>query len=254
MVDLSGKVALITGSTRGIGRAIAQRMVERGAQVVVSGRTAEACEAAAKEINVKAAGGTGKAVAIACNISYKEQLQDLVAKTHERFGRIDILVCNAAVNTYLGPMARIPDEAFDAALHANIRSNHWLCQLVLPGMAERRRGVILVISSIAALRGSAALGTYAITKAADIALVRNIAVEYGPMNIRANAIAPGLIRTDFSRALWENEEFLKTRVAATPLRRIGQPDEVAGAAVFLASEAAGFITGQTLVIDGGVTA
>jgi NAD(P)-dependent dehydrogenase (short-subunit alcohol dehydrogenase family) len=254
MLELTEKVAVITGSTRGIGRAIAERMALCGAKVVVSGRTAKACEEAAGVINGIVGKGPGEAIAIPCNISYKEQLKALVGKTHDRFGRIDILVCNAAVNTYLGPMARIPDEAFDAALNANVRSNHWLCQMVLAGMAERKQGVILIISSIAALRGSAALGTYAITKAADIALVRNIAVEYGPLNIRANAIAPGLIKTDFSKALWDNEEFLKTRIAATPLRRIGQPEEIAGAAVFLASEAAGFITGQTLVIDGGVTA
>ncbi len=254
MFDLTGKVALITGSTRGIGKAIAEQMALHGAKVVVSSRKATACEEVADQINKMAKNGAGEAGAIPCNISHKEELQDLVKQTLNRFGKIDILVCNAAVNVYFGPLEGISDEAFDKTMNTNVKSNHWLCQMVLPGMAERREGVIIVISSISALRGSSMLGTYSITKAAEIALMRNIAVEYGPKNIRANAIAPGLIKTDFSRALWENEEFLKERVARTPLRRIGESKDIAGAAVFLASEAGSFMTGQTLVIDGGVTA
>lgn len=253
MFDLTGKVALITGSTRGIGKAIAEQMALHGAKVVVSSRKATACEEVADQINKMVKNGAGEAGAIPCNISHKEELQDLVKQTLNRFGKIDILVCNAAVNVYFGPLEGISDEAFDKTMNTNVKSNHWLCQMVLPGMAERREGVIIVISSISALRGSSILGTYAITKAAEIALMRNIAVEYGPKNIRANAIAPGLIKTDFSRALWENEEFLKERVATTPLRRIGESKDIAGAAVFLASEAGSFMTGQTLVIDGGVT-
>jgi NAD(P)-dependent dehydrogenase (short-subunit alcohol dehydrogenase family) len=254
MFDLSGKVAVVTGSTRGIGRAIAEQMALNGATVVVSGRTPEACEEVSKAVNRIVENGPGEATGIPCNISHKAELQNLVTQTVQRFGRIDILVCNAAVNTYLGSFLGISDTAFDKTVNANIRSAHWLCQMVLPGMAQRKDGVIIVISSIGGLRGSSALGTYGVTKAAEIALVRNIAVEFGPKNIRANAIAPGLIKTDFSRALWENEEFLNQRIAATPLRRIGEPTEIAGAAVFLASRAGSFMTGQTLIIDGGVTA
>jgi NAD(P)-dependent dehydrogenase (short-subunit alcohol dehydrogenase family) len=254
MFDLTGKVAVITGSTRGIGRAIARMMAVHGARVVISSRKADACEAVAGEINTEVTTGTGEAAAIPCNITHRDQLQDLVDRSMERFGRIDILVCNAAVNVFYGSMGAIPDDAFDKTLTANVKSNHWLCQLVLPGMVERGGGVIIVVSSIGGLKGSEVLGTYGLTKAAEMALVRNIAVEYGPKNIRANTIAPGLIRTDFSRALWENDEFCKPRIAATPLRRIGEPDEIAGAAVFLASDAGSFMTGQTLVIDGGVTA
>lgn len=254
MFDLSGKTALITGSSRGIGKAIAEQMAAHGAKVVVSSRTAKTCEQVAAEINEMVGSGAGGAAAIPCNISIKKELERLVNETHSLFGQIDILVCNAAVNVYLGSMCGIPDEAFDKTLHSNIKSNHWLCRMVLPGMVERKDGVVIVISSIAALRGSDALGTYGITKAADVALARNIAVEFGPSNIRANAILPGLIRTDFSRALWENEEFLKRRTKDTPLRRIGEPGEVAGAAVFLASKAGAYITGQTIVIDGGAMA
>jgi len=253
MFDLSGKVALITGSTRGIGKAIAVQMALHGAKVVISSRKAEACESVAHEINRKVRSGTGEAAPIPCNITHKDQLQRLVDGAVERFGRIDILVCNAAVNVYYGSMGAVPDEAFDKTLTGNVKANHWLCQMVIPGMVERGGGVVIVVSSIGGLRGSEVLGTYGITKAADMALVRNIAVEYGPKNIRANTIAPGLIRTDFSRALWENEKFCAPRVAVTPLRRIGEPEEIAGAAVFLASDASSFMTGQTLVIDGGVT-
>lgn len=254
MFDLEGKVALITGSTRGIGKAIAEQMARHGAKVVVSSRKAAGCDQVAEEINRAVKNGRGEATGIPCNISDKDQLQNLVSQALQRFRKIDILVCNAAVNVYVGSLAEIPDEAFDKTINTNVKSNHWLCQMVLPEMAERREGVIIVISSISALRGTGVLGAYGITKAAELALVRNIAVEYGPKNVRANAIAPGLIKTDFSRALWENEEFLKQRLANTPLRRIGDPTDIAGAAVFLASEAGSFMTGQTLVIDGGVTA
>ncbi|MFC1531873.1 SDR family NAD(P)-dependent oxidoreductase [Thermodesulfobacteriota bacterium] len=254
MFDLSGKTTLITGSSRGIGKAIAEQMSLFGANVVISSRKADACQKVADEINNNAKDGSGKAVAIPCNITHMEDLENLVRGTLDHFGQIDILVCNAAVNVYFGPMVGISEEAFDKTMHANIKSNVWLCRMILPGMAERRDGVIIVISSIGGLSGSDILGTYSITKAADIALIRNIAVEYGPKNIRANAIAPGLIRTDFSRALWENEEILEDRVARAPLRRIGEPNEIAGATVFLASGAGTFITGQTIAIDGGVTA
>jgi NAD(P)-dependent dehydrogenase (short-subunit alcohol dehydrogenase family) len=251
LFDLSGKVALVTGSTKGIGEAIVHRLAEHGAKVVVSSRKADACEKVASDINK--ARGAKVAAPIPCNINYKEQLQNLVAETRRAFGQIDVLVCNAALNPYFGPQMDIPDDAFDKIMGANVRSNHWLCQLVLPEMVERKDGSIIIVSSIGGLRGSAVLGAYCISKAADFQLARNIAVEYGPHNIRANCIAPGLIKTDFAKALWDNPEILKRSTAGAPLRRIGDPDEIAGAAVFLASKAGAFTTGQSFVIDGGAT-
>ena len=249
LFGLKGKVALITGSSRGIGRAIAERMAEAGARVVISSRKQEACDEVVSAI--RAAGG--EAIAIPCNISYKEELEKLVTRTIEAFGQIDVLVCNAAVNPFYGTTQEIPDSAFEKILDCNIRSNHWLCQMVIPGMAERRDGAVLIVSSIGGLKGSSSLGTYGLTKAADMALARNLAVEWGPRNVRVNCIAPGIIRTDFARALWENPETYNRAVERYPLRRIGEPDEVAGTAVFLASPAGSFITGQTIVVDGGAT-
>jgi NAD(P)-dependent dehydrogenase (short-subunit alcohol dehydrogenase family) len=249
LFDLTGKVAVITGSTRGIGKAMAEAMARHGAQVVVSSRKADACNQVATAI--RDAGGD--ALPVPCNIAHKEQLQHLVDKTIQQYGRIDILVCNAAVNPHFGNSADIPDEAFDKIVHCNIRSNHWLCRMVIPEMAERRDGVVIIISSIGGLRGSTMLGTYCLTKAADMQLARNLAVEWGPQNVRVNCIAPGLVRTDFARALWENETILKAATSQSALRRIGEPDEIAGAAVFLASKAGSFTTGTTLVIDGGAT-
>jgi NAD(P)-dependent dehydrogenase (short-subunit alcohol dehydrogenase family) len=251
LFSLAGQVAVVTGSTRGIGKAIAERMAEAGARVVISSRKAEACEQVAAAID--AAHGDGRAVAVAANISSKDDLHHLVDETMRRLGRIDVLVCNAASNPYYGPMAGIEDAQFRKILENNVLSNHWLIQFVAPQMLERRAGSIIIVSSIGGLRGSGVLGAYCVSKAADLQLARNLAVEYGPSNVRVNCIAPGLIRTDFARALWENPEALKVREAATPMRRIGEPDEIAGAALLLASRAGSFITGQTLVVDGGVT-
>ena len=249
MFELTDKVALITGSTKGIGKAIAEAMAGAGARVVISSRKAEACEKVAAEIG--AAGGA--AIAIPCNISHRDQLEALVEGTLSAWGRVDVLVCNAAANPHFGPSGEIPDAAFDKTMDTNVKSNLWLCHLVLPEMAEREDGAIIIVSSIGGLIGSSMLGTYAITKAADMQIARNLAVEYGPRNVRVNCIAPGLIRTDFARALWQNPEILARSVAGTPLGRIGEPDEIAGAAVFLASDAGRYVTGQTIVIDGGVT-
>ncbi|HUJ46345.1 MAG TPA: glucose 1-dehydrogenase [Rhizomicrobium sp.] len=251
LFDLTGKVALVTGSTKGIGEAIVHRLAEHGANVVVSSRKADACEKVAADINSSC--GREAAIPIPCNINYKEQIENLVRETRAKWGRIDVLICNAALNPYFGPQAGIPDEAFDKIMGANVRSNHWLCQLVLPEMAERKDGSIIIVSSIGGMKGSAVIGAYCISKAADFQLARNIAVEYGPMNVRANCIAPGLIKTDFARALWENPNILEYSTSGTPLKRIGQPDEIAGAAVFLASKAGAFMTGQSIVIDGGST-
>jgi NAD(P)-dependent dehydrogenase (short-subunit alcohol dehydrogenase family) len=251
LFDLSGKVAVITGSSRGIGRAIAEHMADHGAQVVISSRKQQACEEVASAINAKA--GKEVALAVAANISTKDDLQHLVEETNRTFGQIDALVCNAASNPYYGPQAGISDDQFRKILDNNIVANHWLISLVVPQMIERKDGSIIIISSIGGLRGSTVLGAYAISKAADMQLARNLACEYGKHNIRVNCIAPGLVKTDFARALWENPETLKASTARTPLLRIGEPDEIAGAAVFLASHAGSFTTGQTIVIDGGAT-
>jgi NAD(P)-dependent dehydrogenase (short-subunit alcohol dehydrogenase family) len=251
LFDLSGKVAIVTGSSRGIGRAIAVRLAEHGAKVVVSSRKAEACKEVADAINKKH--GKDRAIVIPANISSKDNLKNLVEETDRKFGKIDILVCNAASNPYFGPLAGIQDDQFRKILDNNILSNHWLAQLVSPQMIKRREGSIIIVSSIGGLRGSPVLGAYCISKAADLQLARNLAVEYGPHNVRVNCIAPGLIKTDFARALWEDKARLAVREEQTPLRRIGEPDEIAGAAVFLASAASSFVTGQNIVIDGGVT-
>lgn len=253
LFDLSGKTALITGSSKGIGKAIAQEMARQGAQVVISSRKGDVCQEVADAINAECDGQAGGAIAIAAHIGQKEALEMLVAETREKLGKIDILVCNAAVNPYYGSMAGIPDSAFEKILDINIKSNHWLCQMVLPEMIQRKDGAIMIVSSVGGLKGSADLGTYAISKAADLQLVRNLAVENGPDNVRVNAISPGLIRTDFARALWENPDILERATAADPLRRIGEPEEIAGIAVYLASQAGSFTTGQNFVVDGGAT-
>jgi NAD(P)-dependent dehydrogenase (short-subunit alcohol dehydrogenase family) len=253
LFDLTGKVAIITGSSRGIGRAIAHDLAAHGAQVVISSRKPEPCDAVAAEINSAFADGPGEAIAIPANIGDKDALQALVDQTREAWGRIDILVCNAAVNPFYGSSMDIPDSAFDKIMSSNIKSNHWLCNMVLPEMVEREDGSIIVVSSMGGLRSSAVIGAYAISKAADMQLVRNLAAEYGPKNVRVNAIAPGLIRTDFARALWEDPKTLKGATATTPLRRIGEPEELGGIAVFLASKASSYCTGQTFVVDGGTT-
>jgi NAD(P)-dependent dehydrogenase (short-subunit alcohol dehydrogenase family) len=249
--DLSGKVAIITGSSKGIGKAIATELALHGAKVVISSRKPEPCEAVTAEINDKCSDGPGEAISIPANIGEKEALQALVDQTRDKWGRIDIAVCNAAVNPYYGPSKDIPDSAFDKIMSSNIKSNHWLCNMVLPEMVERNDGTIIIVSSVGGLKASTVIGAYAISKAADLQLVRNLAAEYGPNNVRVNAIAPGLIRTDFARALWENPATLEAVTSTNPLRRIGEPDEIGGIAVFLASKAGTFITGQALVVDGG---
>ncbi len=251
LFSLAGKVAVITGSSKGIGKAIAERMAEQGAKVVISSRKAGPCDEVAAAINAKH--GAGTALAIPANISSKEQLKHLVDDTCRQLGKIDVLVCNAASNPYYGPMAGIEDEQFRKIFDNNVLANHWLINFVAPQMIQRKDGAIIIVSSIGGLRGTPVIGAYGISKAADMQLARNLAHEYGPHNVRVNCIAPGLIKTDFAKALWEDAEMLKKRTATTPLRRIGEPDEIAGAAVYLASAAGSFMTGQTLVIDGGVT-
>ena len=251
LFDLSGKSAIITGSSRGIGKAIAERLAEHGARVVISSRKAGPCEAVAAAINARH--GEGRAIAIPANIGSKEDLRRLVDETEAVFGQVDILVCNAATNPYAGPMAGISDEQFEKILQNNVISNHWLIQMVAPGMLRRKDGAVIVVSSIGGLRGNALIGAYNVSKAADMQLVRNLAVEWGPSNVRVNCIAPGLVQTDFAKYLWENPDLLKQVTDPAPLKRIGQPDEIAGAAVYLASPASSYMTGQTLVVDGGIT-
>lgn len=251
LFDLSGKIAIITGSSRGIGRAIAERFAEQGAKVVISSRKAEACAKTVAEIEAKY--GQGSAIAIPANLSSKEELRHLVEASTAHFEKVDILVCNAASNPHFGPLSGISDNQFRKILDNNIIANHWLISFVAPQMRARKEGAIIVISSIGGLKASTVIGAYNISKAADFQLARNLAAEFGPDNVRINCIAPGLIRTDFAKALWEDPEILKRSTRQTPLQRIGEPDEIAGAAVFLASKAGSFMTGQAIIVDGGAT-
>lgn len=250
LFDLTGKVAIITGSSRGIGRAIAERMAEQGAKVVISSRKAGPCDEVAGLINEKR---PGHAIAVPANISSKEDLQRLVDETRKAFGKVDILVCNAASNPYYGSQLDITDDAFNKILNNNIVANNWLVGMVAPEMRERKDGSIIIVSSIGGLRGSTVIGAYCISKAADMQLARNLAQELGPDNVRVNCIAPGLVKTDFARALWDTPEGEKRASSGTPLRRLGEPDDLAGAAVYLASRAGAWTTGQTIVVDGGAT-
>jgi NAD(P)-dependent dehydrogenase (short-subunit alcohol dehydrogenase family) len=249
LFDLTGKVAMITGSTKGIGKSLAEEMARAGAKVVVSSRKAEACEAVKKEFEAQGF----QVLAQPCNVSRKEELQALVDLTLKTWGRIDIVVANAAANPYYGPLTEIPDEAFDKVMLNNVKSVLWLAAMTLPGMAERGGGSFISVGSIGGILANTVIGAYGISKAADHHLVRNLAAEWGPKNVRVNAIAPGLVKTDFARALWEDETRRAQREAATPLRRLGEPRDIGGIGVFLASDAAAFITGQTIVADGGVT-
>jgi NAD(P)-dependent dehydrogenase (short-subunit alcohol dehydrogenase family) len=250
LFDLTGKVAIVTGSTKGIGKAIAERFAEHGAKVAISSRKPNAVEAVTAEINEK---HPGAAIAVPANISSKEDLQRLVDETKKAFGKVDILCCNAASNPYYGPMSGISDDAFRKILDNNIVSNNWLINMVAPEMKERKDGSIIIISSIGGLRGTPVIGAYAISKAADMQMARNLAQELSPSNIRVNCIAPGLVKTDFAKALWDTPEAERRSSFGNPLRRLGEPDDIAGAAVMLAGKAGSWMTGQTIVIDGGST-
>ncbi len=250
LFDMTGKVALITGSTKGIGRSIAEEMARCGARVVISSRKAEVCDQVAGELTAQGF----EAIAIPCHVGRKEELQNLVDKTLAAWGRIDVLVCNAATNPVYGPTQEMTDEAWDKIMDTNVKGSFWLTQMVLPGMAERGEGAVVMLSSIAGLRGNTVIGTYGVSKAAEAALARNLAVEWGPKGIRVNAIAPGLIKTDFAKALLEDPVRVKRAEEKTPLRRIGDPVDIAGLAVFLSTPASAYITGQVIVADGGETA
>ncbi|TYO88464.1 SDR family NAD(P)-dependent oxidoreductase [Oceanicella actignis] len=249
MFDISGKVAVITGSSRGIGKATAMQMARSGAKVVISSRKAGPCEAVAEEI--RAAGG--EAIAIPCHVGEKAQIEELVEKTLAHWGRIDILVCNAATNPVYGPISALSDDAFHKIMTVNVLSTIWLTNLVLPQMAANGGGAVVLLSSIAALRGNAVIGCYGMSKAAEASLARNLAVEWGPKGVRVNAVAPGLVATDFAKALTDDPERRRQSEEKNPLRRIGVPDDIAGVVHFLCSPAAAYITGQVIVADGGET-
>ncbi len=250
MFSLEDKVALITGSSRGIGKSIAEAMARAGARVVISSRKSEACEKVAADIRDSG----GEAVAIPCNVSDSDQIRSLVDATLKQWDKIDVLVCNAAVNPHFGSSLDISEEAYDKIMSTNVKNVLWLCRAVIPQMAARKDGAVIIVSSIAGFKGTRRLGTYALSKAADMQMTRNLAMEWGPDNIRINCIAPGLVRTDFARALWEDPENYAKALAAYPLGRLGEPEDIAGAAVFLAAKSASWITGQTLVVDGGTSA
>lgn len=249
LYSLEGKVAIVTGSSRGIGRSIAHCMAEQGAKIIVTSRKQEACDTVVEELRAKGA----EAIAIPCHVGRKDQLQGLVDKSIAHFGGIDVLVCNAATNPHFGPMKEITDEIYEKVMTTNVQSPFWLCNMVLPGMAERGGGSVIIISSIAGFYGNRKLGLYGLSKAAEQQLVRNLAVEWGSDKIRVNAIAPGLIKTDFARALWEDDERRALMEKVTPLGRIGDPQDIGALAAFLASPGAAFITGQTITADGGRT-
>ena len=251
LFNMTGQVAIITGSSKGIGKSIAEEMAVHGAKVVISSRKADVCGDVAAAINAKH--GAGTAIPVAANISRKEDLQNLVDETRKVFGKVTALVCNAASNPYFGPALGISDDQFRKIMDNNVLSNHWLISMVAPEMLKRGEGSITLVSSVGGIKGSSVIGAYCISKAADMQMARNLADEFGPKGVRVNCIAPGLIRTDFAKSLWENPDILARSTEKSPLRRIGEPEEIAGAAVFLASRAGGFTTGQTIVIDGGNT-
>ena len=245
--SLQGKVALITGSTRGIGKSIAQELGRAGARVAVSSRKADACDAARKELEAEGL----QVLAQPCNVSRKEELQGLVDATRAKWGSVDVVVANAASNPYYGPLTGIPDEAFDKIITNNVKSVLWLAAMTLPQM--KPGSSFIVVGSIGGLLANTVIGAYGVSKAADHHLVRNLAAEWGPKGVRVNAIAPGLVKTEFARALWEDDKRRSERIEATPLRRLGEPRDIGGIAVFLACDAGAFITGQCIVADGGVS-
>lgn len=253
LFDLSGKVALLTGASKGMGKAMATALAEHGAKVMISSRKLDQCQAVADEINAALglSGSDKRAYAMACNAGYKEQLQALVDATRTQLGPIDIVVGNAGINPFYGSMTKIPDDAYDKIMATNVKSNLWLAQMVAPDMIARGKGSMMFTSSVGAFGPSTQLGAYAISKVALIGLVRNLAAEMGPQGIRVNAICPGLVRTDFAQALWDNPEAEKRANSQIPLRRLGEAEDFKGVAVFLASDASAYVTGQALTVCGG---
>ena len=249
LFDLHDKVAVVTGASMGIGRAIAEQLALHGAKVSVSSRRLEACQEVADSI--RASGGTAKAYQ--ASISKPAELENMIKSTRNDLGPIEILVCNAATNPHYGPIADLSDAMFAKIIQNNVLSNIWLCKLVRPDMAAQKNGSIIIISSIAGLRGSSTISGYAISKAADMQLARDLAVEWGPDNIRVNCIAPGLINTKMAQMVIADPDMQQLIHHRLPLRRYGEPVEIAGITVMLASPAGAFVTGQTIIADGGAT-
>ena len=249
LFDLSGRTALLTGASKGMGLAMAQALAEHGARVVISARKPDRLEAAAQAIND--AVGAKRAVAVPCNAGDKEQLQALVSQARDKLGPIDILVGNAGANPYYGPSSEIPDDAYDKTMRVNVQSNLWLARMVVPDMIAKGRGSMMFTSSIGAFKPSLMLGTYGMSKLALIGLVRNLAAEFGPKGVRVNAICPGLVKTDFARELWDKPEVAERIASEIPLRRLGESEDFSGLAVFLASDASRYMTGQALTVCGG---
>lgn len=249
LFDLSGRVALLTGASKGMGLSMATALAQHGATVVISARKQDQLDAAAAQINETL--GAERAHGIACNVGYKEQLQALVEATRAKAGPIDIVVGNAGVNPYFGPTSDIPDDAYEKTMQANVQANLWLAKMVAPDMEAKGRGSMMFTSSIGAFKPSDTLGTYGMSKLALIGLVRNLAMEFGPKGIRFNAICPGLVKTDFARELWAKPEVEQKISGQIPLRRLGEPDDFAGLAVYLASDASKYMTGQALTVCGG---
>lgn len=247
LFDLTGKVAVVTGASSGIGKATAFELARHGARVAISGLDEAGCRVASNEL---CAAGY-QAMSVACDVRDKDQLAALVDRVLEQWGRIDILVCNAGIAPHAGPLAQASEQDYDSTLDVNLRSVMRLCNLVIPGMVTQGEGSIVIVSSIAGLRGNKALGLYGLSKAANAQLARNLAIEWGPSNIRVNAVSPGVITTEFAVSLTEVPEVTAARLAKTPLRRFGRAEEVAGAILFLSAPAGGFVTGHNLVIDGG---
>ena len=249
LFDLTGKVALLTGASKGMGRAMAEALAIHGATVVISSRKQDQLDAAAAQINEVC--GAQRVHAVAANAGHKDQLQALVDRTHDIAGPVDIVIGNAGVNIHYGKISEIPDEAYQKTMATNVQANLWLARMVAPDMIEKGSGSMIFTSSIGAFKPSETLGLYGTSKLALIGLVRNLALEYGPKGIRANAICPGLVRTDFAKELWDNPEAEKRANSQIPLRRLGEPEDFQGLAVFLASDASRYMTGQALTVCGG---
>ncbi len=246
--DLTGKVAIVTGSSKGIGRAIALAFAQQGAKVVLSSRRQEAVDAVAEEF--KAAGLD--AIAIACHMGSSEQFAQLVDKTVAQLGGLDIVVNNAAANPIFGPIQDADGGAFDKIMQVNVKGPWELCKLAFPHL-KNNKGCVINISSIEGVTPGQGMGLYSVSKAALIQLTNSMAREWGPYGIRANSILPGLIQTKFSQALFVNDKILKTVLAKQALPQVGQSDDIAGLALFLASDAASFCTGESFTADGGYT-
>ena len=249
LFDLSGKTAVLTGASKGMGLAMATALAEHGARVVISARNQDQLETAAQTINSLC--GKDMAIPIVANAGQREALENLVETARSRAGSIDIVIGNAGVNPYFGPTSEISDAAYQKTMTTNVQSNLWLAQLTVPDMVKKGAGSVIFTASVAALKPSEQLGTYGMSKLALIGLTRNLAQEFGPHGVRFNAICPGLIRTDFARELWENPEVEDRIQQQIPLRRLGEADDLKGLAVFLASDASRYMTGQALTVCGG---